>query len=588
MNRIEQILLNLPNDPGVYLMKNSEGSIIYIGKAKNLRNRVKQYFGENASSKQAMLARTIADLEFVLARNELEALILENNLIKQYKPQYNVMLKDDKTYPYLKVTIGEEFPALLKVRKILRDNSAYFGPFPHARYLDKAREILLSCFGLRPCLKIGKKVCLYHHLKKCPGICEKKISSTEYRIRVDKLLSFLHNQSSEALRDYQERMELAKGGLNFEEAARYRDLIQVLRMLWGKSEVESLNLSDVDYFGWQREGDDFFILVQAKRKGKVIRYSFRRIKVQEWESDEEILPLALIEFYEKAPDFPGLIYFPQKTPIEPELLENLFQKQFELKVGIVKKAGEEHKKSGDLLLRNLRFRIDESHRMEDKTRASLTNTAEILSLSKIPERIEGYDISTLGGELSVASMVVFLNGRPDKQSYRKFKMNLQGIDDFGMMREVLSRRLKHPEWPLPDLILIDGGRGQLNAACESIADSGFSLEAISLAKREEEIYTGHLSYPLRLPRHHPVLRLLVRVRDEAHRFAVGFQRKRRQEKFKSVLDDIPGLGKKRKELVLDYFPNIAVLMEASPEELAGIPGISRNLAVRIIAAIRKK
>ncbi|MDD5091208.1 MAG: excinuclease ABC subunit UvrC [Candidatus Wallbacteria bacterium] len=580
------LISDFPDSPGVYLMKDVSGTVIYIGKAKSLKKRVRQYFSSHVGYRQAMLVRRIAHIDFLLTRDEIEALVLENNLIKDLRPFFNVLLKDDKTYPSARIDMSAEFPVLEKVRRISRDGARYFGPFPISRNLDRAIEQLNASFGLRACVKIKKKPCLYRHLKKCPAPCGGFISREEYSLRVTRLVEFLSEFSLPALRELQDQMNTASSEQRFEEAAVLRDRINALRLLWGRSEAESFSGRDVDYIGWCVESGILFLLVLSRRRGKMLRQGFYQMEVQPWEEEDETAQRLLLGHYQRIGDPPGLVCLGCGEAWD--WMTGLLNVQFSGFSRVIQRPGPEHKSGLAMLMRNLRYKSSAFFRSRETREHQLEQAAELLGLSRIPRRIEGYDISTLGGELSVGAMVVFIDGAEARQAYRRFKIRLvQGVDDYAMLREVLRRRLSHMEWGEPDLLLIDGGRGQLSAAVEAWKGAPFSCDVITLAKKNEEIHTLKHGKPIALPHDHPVLRLLVHVRDEAHRFAVGYQRLRRKEKLKSALDGIPGLGPKRRRLLQQYYPSHALLRSASAEELAKIPGFSSGLAQKIFDALQR-
>lgn len=580
---------NFPQVPGVYIMRDASGTVIYIGKANNLKKRVSQYFYKDVSYKQRILQREIYDIEFIIVKDEFEALILENNLIKRFKPRYNILLKDGKTYPYLKIDLNSEYPTLIYTRELKKERDAkYYGPFPKATRLKVARDMLVNIFKLRPCYKMKKRVCLYFHIKKCSGCCENIIDKSVYLERVKELIEFLDDYSLEGIKELQNRMLEESKRLNFERAAVLRDLICVLRMLWGKSSLDDTSKYNIDYIGIESHKDYIYILIFSKRKGKINYYYFKSIQKSGWEMDKNIIQSFLLQYYDYSLEFPDYIYVYEKYLKILNVLVESLKRIHGITVRIIKRLNENQRKSVNLLNKNLNIRIEQFKNKLERKSEIIGKLKDILRLKNIPKRIEAYDISHLGGTLAVGSMVVFINGVPDKSRYRKFKIkSIKGIDDFGMLKEVVIRRFKHKDWDYPDLLVIDGGKGQLNAVLD-VLPPDFSGDIISIAKKEEIIFSNKLDLPIRLNKDNEVLRLIMHLRDEAHRFAITYNRKKRKEKLKSVLDDIKGLGPKKLKILREYYPDIDMIRRASTEELSKLPGFSIKLSERIINKINKK
>jgi len=590
-NRIKKKLKEAPSKPGVYIMKDSSGTIIYIGKAKNLKKRVSQYFIKSSAFKQKLLSKQIDSIEYILSKDETDALILENILIKKHKPPYNILLKDDKTYPYLSIDLNSEFPTLKITRKNIKSNGILnFGPFPAVGRLKKARKLLINIFMLRPCIKMKKKKCLYSQIGKCSGYCEFKEKDPEYNERVNELIELLKNKSIKKIMEFDKLMKKASSKMDYENAAYYRDLMFALRLLWDMSEVESIKGENTDYIGFRTIEEICFLMILSKRNHKVDKVSFYSVEKNPWDSSEEIMIGILLQYYSIHDDLPDRMYFLEHRELFSKIKHALYRIS-EKKIKELIRKNEQQKKHISFIKRNFEFRIKKFLSENKKSSLILKGIKEIMELKKYPNRIECYDISNLGGTLAVASMVTFLNGKPSKKDYRKFKIKtVKGQDDFSMLREIIRRRSEHPEWGIPDLLLIDGGLGQLNSVLkedEAIIKMGIP-DILSIAKKEELIFSKNHSKPIRMPHHDERLRLLVYLRDEAHRFAIGFQRSRRKSMLRSVLEEIPGFGKKRREKLLEYYPNIAELMKATVEEISNIPGISKKMAKKIFEGIRGK
>ncbi len=588
-DRLKARIKELPERPGVYLHKNAEGEVIYVGKARNLRNRVNSYLvGRGARDAKTMtLVAEIDTIEFVTTNNELEAILLENNLIKAHQPRYNILLRDDKTYPYIKVTLSEAYPRVVFTRRVDRKKGdLYFGPF----FAGTARRILklvADQFKLRSCdLEIveGKSAlsrpCLYYDMHQCLGPCVVELTTTEeYREMVDDVVLFLSGKSRELQERLTGRMYKAAGNENFELAKYYRDLIRTVERVQAEQQVASAGDEDADVWGVYEEGGDVAIQLFVLRNGNLV--------------DRREL------FWEKVPDYqPG--YFLSEV-LQRYYLDNLFipheilvssevEEESLLSDWLTAQAGRKvqiripQRGRGvdrlDLAIRNARLSHESRFRKstQDRLQIAASRLGQLLGAPGEIQRIESFDISNIQGSDSVAGMVVLDRGKFDKNHYRVFNIkSVVGADDFRSMAEAVDRRYRRmleEEKPLPDLILIDGGRGQLNAALTALNKLGVEEITIAgLAKREEEIYVPDREEPIRLDRHDPALQLLQMVRDETHRFAVSSHRRRRSKRvLHSELDDIPGIGEKRRRLLIERFGSLSAVKQASPQDLINVLG----------------
>jgi len=586
-SRLKAKLASLPKEPGVYLFKNERGEIIYIGKAKSLKNRVPSYFHQPADPKQASLASEIADIDFIVTGSEVEALILENNLIKKEKPRYNVLLRDDKNYPYLKLTVNEDYPRVMLVRRVRNDGALYFGPYVPGGLARKTLKLISRYFMIRQCNReIGKKryqPCLNYQIKRCLAPCAGLVSREEYAEAVEDVKLFLRGKNRELIDKLKEKMERASANLEFEKAARFRDAIALIERISERQRMAMTSFDEEDYFGYYEQEGMLSLEVFHVRRGLVVgrrEFFFEELPMADY---ARFLSSVIEQYYLEQHFIPRRIY----VPLEPEgkdLLEEWLSERREGKVVIT--VPQRGKKRGIMELAIENARIALANRIGGEE-GELAHLKRDLSLPKLPRRIEAFDISTVFGADTVASLVVFIGGKPAKEEYRHFKIEPSGKpDDYKAMAEVVLRRYRRvleEGGELPDLILIDGGRGQVNAACSSLTtlDIDF-IPVIGLAKEEELIYKLEKKEPIRLMDNSPSLKLLQRIRDEAHRFAITFHRRKRRERtITSELMKIPGVGKKRMEDLLTYFGSVDRVREASLEELAPIVG--RRQAEKIIA-----
>ncbi len=609
---LQQKIRTIPTDPGVYLYKNVEGEVIYVGKAKNLRSRVSSYFHEGrwTDAKTGTLVREAVDVEYIVVANNKEALALENNLIKQRKPRFNILLRDDKTYPYVKLTLGERFPRVYVTRRLRKDGNEYYGPyFPanlayrivdliHRNFLVPSCKVDLTRFHPRPCLQ--------YYIKRCLGPCVQDLTTPEaYQEAVRDVKLFLEGRQTDLARSLRDRMEHAAGIEEFERAARYRDLISTVEQLQEKQRMASAEGDDADVFGYHYENGMLAVNLFHMRGGKVLdRREFFWEKLPEFEGLEsgfvpgEFFSTFLKQLYIGQPYVPRNVYVPVDFE-DRETLEDLLSDQGAergaraTRVNILVPLRGEKRSLLDLAGNNAKQSYDQRFRvMKPNMKAIQEALQDTLGLPELPRRIECFDISHIQGAETVASMVVWEDGRMKKSDYRKFIIRtVEGVDDFASMREVVTRRYKRlqdEDKKMPSLVLIDGGLGQLHSAAEALE----ALEIInqplaSIAKREEIIYVyGQENEPIALDHHSPVLHLVQLIRDEAHRFAVTFHRKRRQIRDRSTeLREIPGVGESTTRRLLQHFGSVQAVRQADVAALSAV--VTRNQAEAILEHFRK-
>ncbi|MFB0545987.1 MAG: excinuclease ABC subunit UvrC [Anaerolineae bacterium] len=611
----------LPTKPGVYLMKDERGEIIYVGKAVNLRNRVRSYFHASAghSPKVRRMVSHIADLEFIITDSELEALILECNLIKKHRPRYNVRLKDDKRYPYIKITWQEDYPRIYITRRMQRDGARYYGPFTASWAVHQTLELLRKIFPYITCKRQisgrDRRACLYYHIGRCAGPCVGAISKEEYRAMIERICLFLEGKTDEIVADLQTGMTAAAENLEFEQAARLRDQIQAVERVVEHQKIVSSTMEDQDVIALAREDGDACVQVFFIRRGKLLGREYFVLEGTADEEAEEIMASFLKQFYDEAAQVPPEILLPQDTE-EAMIIQSWLKSKRGADVvlrvpgpGIGQDLVQMAAANAAETLTHLRAQW-----LTDETRSveALTELQEHLGLGEAPTRIECYDVSNIQGTAATGSMAVFVKGVPRKSDYRRFKIRtVQSADDYAMLQEMLRRRFKRagrngmdirdqgsnaqPSLPaslspadkawsiLPDLIIVDGGKGQLNAALEVLEEYGLEeIPIAGLAKEREEIFAPGREEPITLPSGSQGLFLIQRIRDEAHRFAVEYHRKLRgKASLASVLEEVPGIGPKRQRALFKHFGSIEAIREATGEELAAVEGISREMAERL-------
>jgi len=592
MDRLEKLKLRLkelPERPGVYLHKNAEGEVIYVGKARNLRNRVQSYLvGRGARDARIMtLINEIESIDFVTTNNELEAILLENNLIKTHQPRYNVLLRDDKTYPYIKVTMSEDYPRVVFTRRVDRKKGdLFYGPF----FAGTARRILkliADQFKLRSCdldITVGKSAltrpCLYYDMHQCLGPCVVGLTTEDaYREMVDDVVLFLSGKSKELQERLTQRMYRSAEGENYELASYYRDLVRTVERIQAEQQVASAEEEDLDVWGLYEEGTDIAVQLFVIRDGNVVdRRELFWEKVPDYERGY-FLAEVLQRYYQDNLFIPGEVLIPFDVE-EPELLTQWLSSQRQRKVSLRVPQRGRGVDRVELANRNARLSHESRFRKstQDRLQIAAQRLGQVLGFDREMSKIESFDISNIQGSDSVAGMVVLDRGKFDKNQYRVFNIKtVVGADDFRSMAEAVDRRyrrLLEEEKALPDMILIDGGRGQLNAALAALNKLGIEeIPIAGLAKREEEIYVPDREEPIRLERRDPALQLLQMVRDETHRFAVSSHRRRRSKRvLHSELDDLPGIGDKRRKLLIERFGSVSGVKQASAQDLVNVLG----------------
>lgn len=620
MFNFEEELKKLPARPGVYIMHDKNDTILYVGKAINLRNRVRSYFRPNIGRGPQIdkMVTLIDRFEYIVTDSELEALVLENNLIKEHSPKYNTLLKDDKTYPYIKVTVGEEYPRILFSRQMKKDKSRYFGPFTSAAAVKDTIDLLNKLYQFRTCNKrlpedIGKdRPCLNYHIKQCLAPCQGYITKEEYQERVSRALEFLNGNYQPVLAELQQKMEEASENLEFEEAIRYRELINSVRQVSQKQKITDSVGEDKDIVALAKDGADAVVQVFFVRDGKLIgREHFYMTHVSD-ESKPMILQSFLKQFYAGTPFIPRELMLQYEIE-EMDLIEQWLTKKKGARVHLrVPKIGTKEKlvelaaKNADLVLSQDRERIK---REEGRTIGAVREIAGILGLPGIT-RMEAFDISNISGFQNVGSMVVYEKGKPKRSDYRKFRIKtVAGPDDYACMREVLTRRFVHGMeekedfqsrdmdetfgsfTKFPDLLLMDGGRGQVNIALEVLQELHLDIPVCGMVKddnhRTRGLYFNNVELPI--DRHSEGFKLITRIQDEAHRFAIEYHRSlRSKSQVHSVLDEIPGIGPSRRKALMKYFRSIEEIRNAEVEELTEVSEIPRNVAEEIYRFFRKE
>ena len=581
----------LPDSPGVYIMKDAHGKIIYVGKAVVLKNRVRQYFQSSRSQapKVRAMVSHIADFETIMTANEVESLILEANLIKKHRPRYNIRLKDDKSYPYVKVTVQEDFPRVFITRRVMHDGARYFGPYTNVTALRDSLKLLRRLFPLRTCRIMPERPCLEYHIKRCLAPCVGKVSQEDYGAMIRAVLLFLEGRTDDVERALERRMQRAAGAYHFEIAARLRDQLAAVRAAAQRQNIVT-GAGDQDAIGMARSSVGVCVQIFFIRNGKMIGREHFLLRGSEEESDVDVLRAFLEQYYNQATFVPREVLLPQVlADADREVIQNWLSEK--KGGGRVVLLTPQRGTKRDLIVMATgnaeKFLADEQTRQslsDQQTMGAVEELGRYLGLEKAPYRMECFDISHNQGQETVASMVVFEGGLPKKSDYRRFKIkSAEGKpDDFLSMREVTTRRyVGLPEEELPDLIVIDGGKGQLSSALEIIRmEAGHKdVPVVGLAKQFELIFTEGRPDPVELPRRSASLYLIQRIRDEAHRFAITFHRKLRSKRnLVSVLDHIVGVGPKRRQSLWTHFGTLDKIKAASIEELAAAPGMNRPAA----------
>lgn len=618
MFNIDEELKKLPDEPGVYIMKDASGEVIYVGKAINLKKRVRQYFqsSRNNSPKVNAMVSHIHEFEYIIVDNEIEALILEANLIKKHRPKYNILLRDDKQYPYIKVTTNEKYPRVIKTRKVLKDGAKYFGPYPNVYAVNDTLDIIRNLYPIRTCkINFDKdnrkhRPCLNYYIGRCLGPCQGNVDHDKYMEMIDEIIMFLSGKEEKLIEIIEDKMKKAAENLDFESAAKYRDQINSLKLILEKQKIVSSNLMDQDIIGMARGIEDVCVQVFFIRSGKIVGREHFIISDSFGEDRKEILSSFIKQFYL------GTAYVPKEIFIEEEIddmevISEWLSEKRGNKVNIrIPKRGEKSQLM-EMVRKNAMDMLnqygDRLIREKEKNQEVLCRLKNVLGLDRIPKRIEAYDISNISGVYSVGSMVVFENGNPKKSDYRRFKIRSTTTpDDYKSMEEVIRRRflrgLKEKEIAkdsqldlegfsaLPDLIMLDGGKGQVNASLEVLRELNLSIPVCGLVKDDFHKTRGIIynNEEIQLDKDSDEFKLIYRIQEEAHRFAISYHRSlRSKEMLKSELDDIKGIGNKRKTALLKHFKTIENIKKASVEELAQVEGMNRRAAEDLYNYFRK-
>jgi len=608
--QIATALASLPDGPGVYLMKDAQGRVLYVGKAQNLRNRVRQYWqlGRGGTAPALRIESAIDrvhDLEWTLTDTVSEALLLEANLVKRHQPRFNVRLKDDKSYPFIKITLGDDFPRIERTRKLPQDGSRYFGPYASASSVDEAMNLIRRLFPFRTCsidIQDGERAlsrpCLLYHIKRCQGPCIEAIDKQAYREDIDQVMLFLDGRQEQVARTLRRDMAAASDAMEYERAAALRDKVKAIERTMESQKMAGFARRELDVLGFARSGNAAAVQLFAIRDGKTISRDVFQLENLGDGPDEEGLSAFVRQYYATAGSIPPRVLMPRALPDHEELEAFLRERRGSIVTMTVPQRGE-GKALMALAGRNAAETLarEQAKWLADqgRTLGALEELATALGLPAPPMRIECFDISTIQGTNTVGSMVVFEEGRPRSGDYRRFRIKtVVGTDDFASHREVFRRRFKRAleseegsaeelRWRMPDLVIIDGGKGQVSAARGVLDELGLhDLPLAGLAKEREELFLPGRSEPIVLPATSQALYLVQRLRDEAHRFAITYHRQlRAKAQTKSALDDLPGVGPARKRALLRVFGSTRALKQASVEEIASVPGIGDALAARI-------
>src|SRR6266478_2747990 len=628
--KIQSVLNSLPHKPGIYLMKDAEGTILYVGKAISLYNRVRSYFQESTdlSPKNRSMVAKVDDIEFLVVKNEVEALVLESNYIKQYRPRYNVLLRDDKNYPYIKVALTEDFPRVYRVRSFQRDGNRYFGPYTNSGAVDATLDLLNKLFAFRTCRydpsnwapprageppagwkqKLLTRPCTQYYIHRCIAPCVAYATREEYDAVIKQVILFLEGKHDEVVKGLQEQMQEASNNLNFEEAARIRDRIRAgERVLEKQRIIHTEGQDDQDVIALASGEDETCAQVFFFRNGKLVGREYFILQGTRDSSPGEVMSSFLQQFYESSPHVPAEIIV-EAEPDDRSVVQTWLKEKRGGGITItVPKRGEKLRLI-EMVQQNAQ-QVLEQQRIKwlsdsQKTQLALEELQEALNLAAPPQRIECYDISNTQGTNSVGAMVVFEAGRPKNSEYRRFKIKtVEGPNDFASHQEMLRRRFRRQalkegenteqveqeqdtsfqhDWAMPDLIIIDGGKGQLSAAMEVLQELRIDIPTVALAKENEEIFIPGSPDPIILPRSSQGLYMVQRIRDEAHRFGITYHRKVRSDRtFKSVLDDIPGIGPKRKKALMKHFGSVKAISAASVDDLAALEGMTHDAAEKV-------
>ncbi len=599
---IKEQLKKLPGEPGVYLMKDENDKIIYVGKAISLKNRVRQYFqsSKNHSSKVKSMVKNIKSFEYIITDSELEALILECNLIKKYRPKYNVLLRDDKTYPYIKVTVNEDYPRVLKVRRVLKDKAKYFGPYTNVEAVNDTLDVIRNIYPIRTCnididraIKNKMRPCLNYHIKRCIGPCTGHVSKVEYNKMIEEILLFLSGKEEKLIEILKEKMNKCSMEFNFEEAAIYRDKILNLQEMMQKQKIDvSTDNVNQDIIAMAYNDEEACVQSFFIRHGKVVGREHFILEGTKDSSKEAILSSFVKQFYMKAE------YIPKEIIIESEIEDQVVLEEWLSNIKgqkvFIRIPQKGDKKSLIAMVKKNAMEYLEkfsslNKRKYEKSEGALIELAEVIGLEEAPRRIESYDISNIQGVDSIGAMVVFTNGLKDKKEYRRYKIKtVEGPNDYDSMAEILERRLQKGDFP--DLILLDGGKGQVSAVQKVFDKYNIDIPLWGMYKDDRHRTKGLIcaTKEIELDRTSNLYRFVASIQEEVHNYAISYHRSLRNKSLtKSTLDDIPGVGEKRKKALLSHFKNIEEIKNASIEELSEIDGLNKRVAQNIYDYFRK-
>ncbi len=611
---LEATLARLPDHPGVYLFKDASGTVLYVGKAQSLRHRVRSYWqrrGARGGSWGVFSVDQVVSVEWTLTDTVSEALLLEANLIKRHQPTYNARLKDDKSYPFIKVTLADDFPRIERTRRLVQDGSRYFGPYASVTSVDSAMDLIRRLFPFRTCtipIRDGERAlarpCLLYDIKRCQGPCIGAISRTSYRHDIDQVMLFLDGRQEQVARHLRRKMETASEALDYERAAALRDQLRAVERTTESQKMAAYARTQQDVLGVARGAGEAAIQLFVVRGGRMVGRDVFTMVSRSEVPDDEVLAAFVKQYYATAASIPPIVLVPLRPADADDLAAFLSERRGSRVVLTVPQRGEKRELVA-LASRNAEEALarERARRLADHGAllAALEELAEALGLPAVPVRVECYDISTIQGSDTVGSMVVFVDGKPATDQYRRFRIRtVEGTDDFASHREVLRRRFRRAaleaeersddaelRWRMPDLVLIDGGKGQVSAAKEVLDELGLhDLPLAGIAKQREELFLPGSRDPIVLPGTSPALHLVQRLRDEAHRFAITYHRNLRgKRQTRSAFDEVPGLGPKRRRALLRAFGSVRRIREASAEEIAAVPGIGAGLADRVHEAL---
>ena len=595
---IEEELKKLPNSPGVYIMHNKHDEILYVGKAINLHNRVRQYFqtgyGHNNSRKIAKMVEQIAYFEYIVTTSEMEALVLECNLIKEHRPKYNTLMTDDKGYPYIRVTVEEDYPRLLYSHSMKRDKSKYFGPYTNGKAVRDMIDLLNKLYKLRTCQKrlpkeMGKdRPCLYHQIGQCDAPCNGYISSEDYRANVERAMEFLSGNYKDVLAGLVAEMKQLAADMEFEKAAEKRDLIESVKHIVEKQQISKTSGEDRDVIAYAMAEDelrDVVVTIFFVRDGKLLGRDHYHMNVNGSDNDGEILSAFVKQYYSGIPYLPKEILVEQELP-DREVIEGYLSQRRGSQVKLIVPQKGDKRKLLNMAKDNARLILEQDiERIKRQEKRTVGATKEIAELIGIPSarRMEAFDISNISGCLGVASMVVFEDGRPNKKAYRKFRLNtVMGVDDYASMKEVLSRRFTDDKMDvLPDVIMMDGGKGQVNVALKVLDSLGLEIPVCGMVKDDNHRTRGlyYNNVEVEFPKGSEAILMITALQDEAHRFAIEYHRQLRvKNQVHSVLDEIPGVGPARRKALVKHFKDIEQIKNASIDELEQVESIPASVA----------